>query len=70
MTSPSVHLKAFEAASDSLMEKCKVFVARGADINMALMGASPQNAPRTDIQKQICHWALTNGACFVFSFHQ
>lgn len=63
--SENINLGIYNAAVEGDLEKVKDLYVQGGDINMAIMGASDGK------HKEISHWALNNGACFIFGFqHQ
>jgi hypothetical protein len=66
----SIHAQAFLAAQVGDEQTSKKLFAQGADVDMLIMGVSPKDVPRTNEQKAICHFALQNGACWLFSMWQ
>jgi len=60
----NIDVQMWLAANENKLEVCKDLFQKGANINMAIMGAS-------DVKnKEIQMWAWEQGACYIFSLQQ
>jgi hypothetical protein len=62
----SIDAQLYQEASMGDLEVCKALVARGGNVNVALIAAQYLADEKKQNRKEISEWCLDHGACYIF----